>query len=1164
MPPEPPDAWRDGPLPLSAAQEGLWWLRRGGPGEPGFSRAGFTLGQALRVRLADLDLGALERALEAVAARQEALRMCFTERDGAPVQAPGPVGEVGLEDLGRAAGPSEAAGLAAAFAERPFDVWRGPLWRAGLIRLGGHERVLVLAADALVCDDWSLRLWVTELGLAYRAIAAGRGSPLPLPPVGYGDAVRRQREAAASGALAAQVGYWHERLAGGAPLELLCDRVRPVVESGRGGTHAFVVPRGVVAGLRALAARERATLFTVLLAAFQVLLARHSGQDDVAVGSPAPGRSRPELAGLIGQFEYPLVLRTDLSGDPSFVTLLGRAREVVAGAISHQDIPFEVLLGELARADAAPRHPLFQVVFTLVGGQERAEMAWPGAVALPPAWTTSRWDLSLQLVERGRELEGSLRYSTDLFDPGTTGRLVERYLVLLDSIAGDPAQPITRLELLGPSEGRRLLAAFNGAGADPTGDRPVREVGLEVGTGIERLLRLVEAPQATAGAVTTGPAGWPTISATLPIHVRSSSITGLPAPVSLGRPTGDVHVHVLDPWMRPVPIGLPGEIYIGGGWAAGGHLQRPGATAERFLPDPFAGTPGARVYRTGALGRFRADGDVELLGRIGDQVRLRGLRLEPAEALTPAEEAVARIWAEVLGGPCQLERVGRDDNFFDLGGDSLLALLIIARMQSELSVDVSMASLLGSPTIAGLARLVEQGEPGELAGPVASGMAVTGPAREGWAPLSEAQEGWWRLRRGVPGGLDRLGFSLGRALRLRAADVGALERALGAVVTQQEALRTRFAERGGAPVQVVDPVEPVMLEDLGAADGPGEAARLAAAFVARPFDLGRGPLWRAGLIGLASGERVLVLAADTLVCDKWSLRLWVTELGLAYRELVAGREADLPGLPVGFGEFARWQREVVASGAFDGQVAYWRERLDGWVPLELPGDRARSAREPWAGAAHAVVVPPPLHGRLRALAARERATVFMVLLAAWQALLARHSGQDDVAVGTLAPGRGRPELERVIGLYENPVVLRTDLSGDPSFVTLLGRVREVVAGALSHADLPFDALLRALAGSGSPPPHPLFQSMFMLVGGNTPAGLEPLKAVEVPLAPATARWDLSLELDETDHELRGWLRYSTELFDPPTTARLAERYLVLLDSVVAHPRQPLTRLLAPR
>jgi hypothetical protein len=254
------------------------------------------------------------------------------------------------------------------------------------------------------------------------------------------------------------------------------------------------------------------------------------------------------------------------------------------------------------------------------------------------------------------------------------------------------------------------------------------------------------------------------------------------------------------------------------------------------------------------------------------------------------------------------------------------------------------------------------------------------------------------------------------------------------------------------------------------------------------------------------------LAADSLICDDWSLRLWVTELGLAYQEPAAGRDAGPIGTRAGFAGYARWQRGVLASGRFDGQAGYWRKRLAGCVPLDLPRGAAQPTGEAEVRGVRPLVVPVPVHVRLRALAYRERATVFSVLLAAWQALLAQHTGQRDVAVGTLAPGRGWPELEQVIGVFENPVVLRADASGDPGFLTLVGQVREAVAGALSHAELPFDMMSRALSSSGSPPPEPLLGVMFTLIASNTPAGLDRLMGTEIPLPPVTGRWDLRLDL----------------------------------------------------
>jgi hypothetical protein len=389
--------------------------------------------------------------------------------------------------------------------------------------------------------------------------------------------------------------------------------------------------------------------------------------------------------------------------------------------------------------------------------------------------------------------------------------------------------------------------------------------------------------------------------------------------------------------------------------------------------------------------------------------------------------------------------------------------------------------------------------------------------------------------------------------------VGALEGALAAVVARHEVLRTRLAEHGGDLVQLAGPVERVGLEELGWADERA-AAELAAAFVDRPFDVWRGPLWRAGLIRLSESDRVLVLAADSLVCDARSLRMWVTELGVAYRELAAGRELPFAPLPVQYGDFARWQREAVAGDGFAAQIRYWRERLAGGVPLELPCDRRRPEQETGRGAAHAFVVAPAVHERLRRIAAAEKSTMFMVLLAAFEVLLARHSGQQEVAVGSLAPGRGLPRLASVIGLFENPMVLRAELSGDPSFREFLGRVRDVAIGAFSHQDVPFSVLFDALAKLDSPPLYPLFQVMFTLEGSLTPRALGRLAAVPFPLASSTSRWDLSLEMLENDQELQGILHYSTDLFDAATTRRLADRFVVLLDSISHDPGQPLHKL----
>jgi hypothetical protein len=419
--------------------------------------------------------------------------------------------------------------------------------------------------------------------------------------------------------------------------------------------------------------------------------------------------------------------------------------------------------------------------------------------------------------------------------------------------------------------------------------------------------------------------------------------------------------------------------------------------------------------------------------------------------------------------------------------------------------------------------------------------------------LSAGQEDLWEVR-GVAGAGVVSGVGL--ALRTGVLDRRALVAALREVSARHEVLRSRVAEEGGRSVQVVDGAVRVRLEDLGAAGGVEEAVVLAVAFRDRPFDARRGPLWRAGVIGLPDAGSVLVLAADALVCDPRSLQVLLTELGLLYEDFAAGRASRLAPPPVQYRDFVQWQKDAARGAAFGRQIAYWQGQLSGIVPLELPCDRLRPVAETGRGADCEFVVSREVAGRLRAVAVKGRATLFMVVLAAFQALLARHAGQEDVAVGTLVPGRDRPEFESLIGLFENPVVLRTDLSGDPSFAELLARVRDVAIGAFSNQDVPFRHVADAVT-SGSPLRHPLFQVMFTLRAAPVRPGLRRLGAEPVRLPHTTADCDLSLEMTDPNDQLQGSFRFNTDIFDRSTIQRLAERFTTLLENISTNPEQPL-------
>ncbi|HEX2094370.1 MAG TPA: amino acid adenylation domain-containing protein, partial [Longimicrobiaceae bacterium] len=458
---------RDRPLPLSFAQQRLWFIDRLQPGS-----AAYNIPAALRLT-GWLDVAALERSLTEVVRRHEALRTVFAADGEEPVQvvrdaAPAVVPVAELRHLTREAREAELRHLAVEEALRPFDLAAGPLLRTTLVRLGEEEWALLFTLHHIVSDGWSMGVLVREISELYAARTEGREPALPELPVQYADYAAWQRAWLSGGVLEAQLAYWRERLGGAPPLlELPTDRSRPLVQGDRAASLPFRLDADASRALRALARREGATLFMTLLAGWQLLLGRYAGVEDVSVGTPIAGRTRLETEGLIGFFVNTLVLRSDLSGDPSFGGLLARVREATLGAYAHQDLPFEKLVEELAPERSLAHAPLFQVLFSLQGATEEDTLrlgalhSEPLAVAAPPA----KFDLDLALTDGGDQLRGELSFRTDLFDAATTERMLAHFGALLEGVAVDPERPLSRVPMLGAAERAQVLEAWNATAA---------------------------------------------------------------------------------------------------------------------------------------------------------------------------------------------------------------------------------------------------------------------------------------------------------------------------------------------------------------------------------------------------------------------------------------------------------------------------------------------------------------------------------------------------------------------------------------------------------------------------------------------------------------------------------------------------------------------------
>ncbi|HEX7240717.1 MAG TPA: amino acid adenylation domain-containing protein, partial [Longimicrobiaceae bacterium] len=458
---------RAGPLPLSFAQERLWFLSQMGTGG-----AGYTVPGAIRLT-GVLDVPALERALAALVRRHETLRTVFAFADGRPVQVVRPEARTGLplDDLTDfPAGGREAEAMRRAGEEvrRPFDLAEGPLLRVRLLRLGAEEHVLVIAMHHIVSDGWSMAVLLRELGTAYAAEVSDGAPELPPLPVQYGDYAVWQRARFSGDALDRQLAWWKDRLAGAPPLlEIPTDRPRPPVQRYRGAQVSRVLPPALADSLRELGGREGATLFMVLLGTLQSLLSRYSGQDEVVVGTPIAGRTRPELEGIVGPFINTLALRTDLGGDPSFRALLARVRETTLGAYAHQDVPFDRVVDALQPERMLSNTPLFQVELALQnipGIGMRMPKLEVDSVDVDAG--SNKFDLSLFAQETPEGVHCFLAYDTDLFDAGTVERLLARLERFLGAVAAEPDRPVSAHPLLDEAERERVLVEWNRSGAE--------------------------------------------------------------------------------------------------------------------------------------------------------------------------------------------------------------------------------------------------------------------------------------------------------------------------------------------------------------------------------------------------------------------------------------------------------------------------------------------------------------------------------------------------------------------------------------------------------------------------------------------------------------------------------------------------------------------------
>ncbi|TFY89458.1 amino acid adenylation domain-containing protein [Pseudomonas nabeulensis] len=709
----------------------------------------------------------------------------------------------------------------------------------------------------------------------------------------------------------------------------------------------------------------------------------------------------------------------------------------------------------------------------------------------------------------------------------------------------------------------------------------------------------------------------------------------------IGRPLGNVICRVLDEQLNPVPLGVPGELCIGGIGLARGYLGRPGLTAERFVADHS----GTRLYRTGDRARFSADGVIEYLGRLDQQVKLRGFRVEPEEIearllaldgiaqavvlvrdaqligyytahgeldehqiktalaaelpeymvpallmrldampLSPSgkldrralpapvwqtrehiepetalQQQIAAIWREVLGLP----RIGLHDDFFALGGHSLLATQIISRTRQACDVELPLRTLFEASELGAFAEQVERIQ---ASGQRNQQTAIAKVDRSQAVPLSYSQQRMWFLWQMEP---DSPAYNVGGMARLRGVlDVGRFEAALQALIMRHETLRTTFPSVDGVAYQKVSAQTGLRMDwqDISALNEIERQQRLqqlADHEAHTPFNLETGPLLRACVVKAGEQEHYLVLTLHHIVTEGWAMDIFARELSALYEAFIDERLSPLAPLPVQYLDYSVWQRQWLESGERQRQLDYWTQQLGNEHPLlELPGDRPRPPVQSHQGELYRFDLSDDLAARVRAFNAERGLTLFMTMTATLAVLLYRYSGQTDLRIGAPVANRIRPESEGLIGAFLNTQVLRCQLTGQMNVAELFEQVRHTVIEGQSHQDLPFDHLVEALQPTRSAAYNPLFQVMCNVQRWEFQQSRQ-LAGMTVEYLANDARatkFDLNLEVTDLDHRLGCCLTYSTDLFDEPRIARMAEHWRNLLEALIADPQQRLSEL----
>ncbi|MEH1781198.1 MAG: amino acid adenylation domain-containing protein [Nostoc sp.] len=1521
-------------LPLSFAQQRLWFLDQLQP-ESTF----YNIPIALRLQ-GTLNTAALEQSLAEIIHRHEALRTNFIIVDGGQptqiiqTQTSWTLSVVDLKHLSTTEQEIASQELAQQQPTQPFDLARDALVRATLVVLSETQHILLVCMHHIVSDGWSISVLLTELAALYNAYSQGQPSlqdatrtPLVPLPIQYADFALWQREWLQGDVLQNQLSYWQQQLKDApALLSLPTDRSRPAVQTFAGAYQKFALSVELTQKLTKLSQKQGATLFMTLLAAFDTLLYRYTGQEDILVGSPIANRNRSEIEGLIGFFVNTLVLRTNVSGDRSFNELLAHVRDMTMDAYTHQDLPFEMLVEALQPERHLSHAPLFKLMFVLEN-KPMFQLELPGLTVSPLVVesATAKFDLTLGMENTPTGLVGVWEYNTDLFDASTIERMTGHFVTLLEGIVANPHKQISQLPLLTVTEQQQLLVEWNNTQVDYYQDKCIHQLFEEqvqrtpdavavvfgnqqltyqqlncranqlahylqtlgikpdvlVGLCVERSLEMMVGVLAilkAGGAYVPLDPDYPTerlsfmledaqvsvllgqqkLVESLPRHharvvcldtdwekiaqnsesnltnvavpnnlayvIYTSGSTGKPKgvlvnhsnvvrlfeatnswyhfnqddvwtmfhsfafdfsvweiwgallyggrlvvvpylvtrspkffyellcqekvtvlnqtpsafrqliqaspalgsdlklrlvifggealelwslqpwferygdqmpqlvnmygitettvhvtyrPLSkadlngtasvIGHPIPDLQVYVLDEYKQPVPIGVSGEMYVGGAGVARGYFNRPDLTQQRFISNPFSNNPQARLYKTGDKARYFPNGELEYLGRIDNQVKIRGFRIElgeieallashpdvwenvvmvrdepsnkrlvayvvskveqspkvaelrrflkqklpeymvpsafvQLEALpltangkvdrralpipdnsqtelednfvaptTATEKTLAAIWAEVLG----MQQIGINDNFFTLGGHSLIATQIISRIREAFEIEVPLRHLFEAPTIASLTEVIEtaQKEGLQEQSDISMEFETLPPLvpipRDTHIPLSFAQQAVWYFQQLYA---DSCAYNSPIALCFNGLlREEALEFSINEIIRRHSILRTTFTVLEEQPIQVIAPsltlpLNIIDLQHLPEQEREVEAIRLSHQEALHHFDLTSGPLIKTTLLRLEPQKHWLIITMHHIITDGWSYSILLQELGTLYQAFVNGLPSPLPEVTIQYADFTLWQQKWLNEEVLEKQHSYWLQKLAHFpTKLDLlPTVQPQSTSISKRASCYSIVLPHSQVASIEALSRSQEMTIFSIILAALKILLYKLSGQTDIIILATTANRSTPEIEKMLGCFINNVLLRDKIDSFQTGLTFTQQVNQTVAEALANQEIPIEKATETIFSESE---IELFRTISVSMIPQVRSQGQILEFEFVSIELEHELWDekyLPLELyinsqtgDSKTIEIVGY--YSTDLFTNETIDCLFSCYKEILHKLVEYPETKLSQ-----